>query len=440
MISGVVTDASGAVVPRVSITATSDDTGQAFTTITDSAGAYLFRDLPTGIFRLKFTAQGFRPSVVLQVPVQSAGTTRVDTGLVVNAAIATVEVSALPILVETSSVQVISRAAPQQGTPAEDVNKQSFTPRLRQYFPETLVWRPEIVSDAKGNASFSFPMADNITSWKMSIMASTLQGKVGTAEKEFRTFQPFFIVHDPPRVLTEGDRISLPVVFRNYSGKTQTVQTELQPQPWFSILSAPRQSVTIAPDGDANTVFSFRAVASTKNGTQRVSARNTETGDAVERQVTVHPDGQQVSLLLVNLLGPSDDSLDFVVPPEAIRGSAEAELRIYPNLIAHMLDALHGMAQRPSGCNEQITSIGYANLLLLQALKKTGQYHPETGSPQSTVAVDAIKNLQDAYQLLEHAQKTDGSISYWSGSEADIALTAYVLRFLTCSRRICSRG
>jgi hypothetical protein len=264
----------------------------------------------------------------------------------------------------------------------------------------------------------------------MSIVASTLHGQVGVAEKEFRTFQPFFIVHDPPPVLTEGDRISLPVILRNYLGKPERVVAELQPQDWFAILSAPRQSKTIAANSDANTSFSFRAIASTKKGLQRVSARNAKTGDAVERQVVVHPDGEEISQTVAKVVRSGDDSLDFDVPATALRGSAEAELRIYPNLIAHMIDALSGLDRRPAGCNEQITSIGLSNLLLLQALKKTGQHTTDPASQQSSFAARARQHLQDAYILLTQTQRSDGSFGYWRGTKSDVALTAYVLRFL----------
>jgi alpha-2-macroglobulin-like protein len=286
------------------------------------------------------------------------------------------------------------------------------------------------MTDENGNASFNFPMADNITAWKMSIVASTRHGRVGVAEKELRTFQPFFIVHDPPPVLTEGDRISLPVILRNYSEKKQTLETELQPQPWFTILSAPRQNVIVAANDDATAVFSLRASASVKKGAQRVSARNTQTGDAVERQVLVHPDGQEISFTTAAVLRPHADSLDLDIPDTAIRGSAEAELRVYPNLVAHILDAMRGLARQPAGCNEQITSIGYSNLLVLRALKKIGQGTNDLDNPRSVLAAEAQTHLQDAYRILVHAQRPDGSIGYWQSTRSDVPLTAYFLRFL----------
>ncbi len=428
-IAGTVTDPMRAVIQDVMVLAVLVNTGQQFTTITGPDGVFTLLLLPTGLYRLEFKAQGFMTSIVLQVPVQAAGTTRVDASLRVGTTNTTVEVTAVAPLVETTQAQISSTWVA-HGRPPEEGAKPLFTPRLRKYFPETLLWQPEIITDKNGVATFNFPMADNITSWNMLVIASTLDGKIGVAEKELRTFQPFFLEHDPPKVLTEGDRISLPVVLRNYTDKPQTVRTELHPEPWFSILSAPRQNVTIAPNGDANAVFSFLTTARIKKGTQRVTARNAETGDAVERELTVHPDGEEISFSVAKVLGAGDDALDWEVPSPAIRGSAEAELRIYPNLMAHLLDAIRGLAKRPAGCAEQVTSTSYANLLVLQALKKTGQSDPDQKSPQFAVAATARKHLEDGYRLLSQLQGSDGGFRYWDNQSSDVALTAYVLRFL----------
>src|SRR5271168_235492 len=98
----------------------------------------------------------------------------------------TVEVNAEPLAgLQTETASVSSRAA-NAGTKA--IEKPLFTPRLRKYFPETLVWRPEVITDKHGHAHINFPMADNITAWKMSVLASNEAGEVGIAEKELRSF------------------------------------------------------------------------------------------------------------------------------------------------------------------------------------------------------------------------------------------------------------
>ncbi len=358
---------------------------------------------------------------------QPGSTTSLDATLRVGTASETVEVSAQAANVNTDSAEVSAVAKTIQGTASAE--KPLFTPRLRKYFPETLVWKPEVITDDRGRAHLDFPMADNITAWSMSVIASTEAGQVGVAEKELRTFQPFFVEHDPPKVLTQGDQISLPVVLRNYSDKQMTLLAELKSEPWFSMLSPPQQNVTVEAGGDANAVFTFKAMARANPGKQRVTAHNNETGDAVEREVQVHPDGQEISFTTGRVLAGESQTLEIQVPSTAIRGSVDAELRIYPNLMAHVLDAMNGMAKRPAGCAEQVTSIGYVSLQALQLLKKAG-VDAATKDSRAQIYAGALKSVQDAYALLPSLQQADGGFSYWNSISADVVLTGYVMRFL----------
>jgi len=70
-LSGTVTDPSGAVIPNVTVTLTSADTGAVRNSITGADGAYKFGLLAPGNYRVKFTATGFKavelPGIVVQV-------------------------------------------------------------------------------------------------------------------------------------------------------------------------------------------------------------------------------------------------------------------------------------------------------------------------------------------------------------------------------------
>jgi uncharacterized protein YfaS (alpha-2-macroglobulin family) len=426
-ITGVVTDPTGAVVANATVTAHFQN-GQSETTISDSNGRYLISSLSAGMYEVEFSATGFQQTTVTRVPVEPGSTTNLDATLRVGGISETVEVNAEAATLNTESAQMATTAAKTiQETAAPE--KPLFTPRLRKYFPETLVWKPDVITDKHGRAHLDFPMADNITAWSMSVIASTEAGQIGVAQKELRTFQPFFVEHDPPKILTQGDQISLPVVLRNYSDKQLTLLAELQSEPWFSMLSPSQQNVTVAAGTDANAVFTFKATARANPGKQRVTARNSETGDAVEREVQVHPDGEEISSTTGRLLAGDNQTLEIEVPPTIIPGSIDAELRIYPNLIAHVLDAMNGIAKRPAGCAEQITSIGYVSLQALQLLKKAGVDAATKDSRAQTYA-GALKSVEDAYALLPSLQKANGGFSYWSSTSEDVALTAYVLRFL----------
>ena len=204
--------------------------------------------------------------------------------------------------------------------------------------------------------------------------------------ESLRSFQPFFIEHNPPKLLTEGDEISLPVVLRNYGANPLKLEAEMKAAPWFSFISQPRQQVSVLPNGNANVVFAFRADSATRSGTQRVVARNSVAGDAVEQQVTVHPNGQEITTTTAKILVGADDHLDIDIPKTAISASADVELMLYPSLIAHVLEAMNGIGQRPGGCMEQVTSIAYVNLLGLKLLKKQGMID---GSAQADLVLKA---------------------------------------------------
>ena len=59
-VSGTITDPSGAVVPGVSVTIVSQGTGLKRSALTDTAGAYRFAGLPTGIYDVRLQRTGFQ--------------------------------------------------------------------------------------------------------------------------------------------------------------------------------------------------------------------------------------------------------------------------------------------------------------------------------------------------------------------------------------------
>src|SRR6185369_6173560 len=68
-LTGTVTDSTGAVVPNVVITASSNATGQERTATTGTDGTYRLELLPPGNYRMKFSAPGFKTAELASVDV-----------------------------------------------------------------------------------------------------------------------------------------------------------------------------------------------------------------------------------------------------------------------------------------------------------------------------------------------------------------------------------
>jgi hypothetical protein len=428
-IAGVVTDATGAVIPGATVNARRDP-GMEYETSTNDSGKYSFLSLPPGTYRVGFVAPGFNLTLIDEVLVRPHNVTEVNTSLQVGAVTETVTVSSgPPAMLETQvSAMTVSRES-RLPLVTKSGAEQISTPRVREYFPETLLWQPSLETDKHGRAQLSFKLADNITTWKMIVIGSTTDGRVGTAEKEIKAFQPFFVEHDPPRVLTEGDQISLPVVVRNYLSQPQKVDLEIKPESWFSMLGPSQKQTSVVAGDAARETFDFSVIASVKDGKQRITARGSNDNDAIEKPVTVHPDGEEVSVTAGDVLD-NGNPLELEIPQTLIANSNRGELKIFPNLLTHVVEGVEAIMERPHGCGEQTISSTYPSLLLLRHSKQTGQGFPLSGRAHSY--------LKDGYSRLLNYRAENGGFTYWGNGEPDLALTAYALQFLTDAAEVMS--
>jgi len=427
-ITGTVTDPNGAAVAGATVTAKNKRTSLEFSTTSNDSGQYLIRNVPAGIYEVRFSSPGFSLYELVEVPVRSSSITHADAQLSLAAATATVTVTAGAATVDVTSAQMSMTVVKAEfGRSSAGIVSQLSTPRLREYFPETLVWQPSLETDKQGRAQLKFKLADNITTWKMSVIGSTEDGQIGTVEKEIKAFQPFFVEHDPPRILTEGDEISLPVVVRNYLDHSQAVNLEIKPESWFALLGPATKSLNAAAGDATRGTFDFRASAAVKDGKQRITATGADANDAIEKPVTVHPDGEEKSVTASDIVSDTGE-LTLNLPASLVPKSVRAELKIYPNLMAHVAESVEAIMERPHGCGEQTISSTYPSLLLVRNYKKSGQDSP--------LRARAERYLRAGYQRLLNYRDSSGGFTYWGRGEPDLALTAYALRFLSEAREL----
>jgi A-macroglobulin TED domain/Alpha-2-macroglobulin family/Carboxypeptidase regulatory-like domain/MG2 domain/A-macroglobulin receptor binding domain len=420
-INGIVTDPSGAVISNASVVATLRPTGEKFSGTTGSDGAYLIRNIPPGTYDMSISAPGFRATQIRTVPVHSTSLTAVNVMLNVGSVSETVTVEAVSTLVNTESSRLaVARSA--EGTRVR-VREETFTPRLRDYFPETLFWSPSVITDANGRARLKFKLADNITTWKMTVLASTKTGEIGVADREIQAFQPFFLEHDPPKVLTIGDVIDLPVVVRNYLLQAQQLSVEMKPASWFELEHPGKQEISVEAGESKTATFPFRATAMVTAGKQQVYGANRTTGDAVEKIVTVHPDGRDQTSTVAGILH-GDSTLSLNIPSDLIPGSVRARLKIYPNLLAHVTESIEAGLERPYGCGEQTLSSTYPSVMLLK-------YYKASGATNAPLQGRAGRYASLGYHRLLNYREFGGGFSYWGHGSPDAALTAYAVRFLS---------
>jgi phage-related protein len=101
-LTGTVTDASGAVLPGISVTATSEATSQALSAQTDSTGRYLLAHLQPGNYDISINAAGFSQFR--------------ETAIVVEVGLVTTIDVKMTLASQTQEVTVTAEAAPMVNT------------------------------------------------------------------------------------------------------------------------------------------------------------------------------------------------------------------------------------------------------------------------------------------------------------------------------------
>lgn len=103
-IVGVLTDATGAVIPGVSVTVVNEGTGAQRRLTTDAGGVYVAAELPVGYYTVRFAAPGLTKAERQRVKVDVGGETRADATLSAQTVEESVTVTAAaPVLQQDSS-------------------------------------------------------------------------------------------------------------------------------------------------------------------------------------------------------------------------------------------------------------------------------------------------------------------------------------------------
>jgi uncharacterized protein YfaS (alpha-2-macroglobulin family) len=441
-INGVVTDQTGAVIPGARISFINTITGDRIQSICGAQGFYDSGRLTPGSYTLQAYSKGFESYTQTGIVVAAHRTYRLDVKLTVGAEATTVTVisgqeAEVPVdnaeIAATLSNVLVDSAAlsgrnvtelKTMAAPAEksqlDAKTGAAAPHIRSYFPEALYINPEIITDGKGNADITIPIADSITTWRMAMLASTQAGALGTGTSILKVFQDFFVDLDLPVTLTQGDRVSIPVAVYNYSGKAGKVSLKLEAEDWFSLVNDDFEKNVPVDSGrvgssqftvQANHIGKFKLTIAAKmdNGKQ----------DTVVREIEVIPNGREQNIVFNGRL-ESTVNHDVQFPSTAIPNASKLFVRLYPGPLSQIIEGMDSILRMPGGCFEQTSSSTYPNVLALEYMKRAKKLTPE-------IHAKAEGYIANGYQRLLTFEVPGGGFSWFGQAPANKILTAYGL-------------
>lgn len=301
---------------------------------------------------------------------------------------------------------------------------QLVQPVVRSEFADVGVWQPAVVTDDKGIASISFTMPDNLTTWRATVRAVTLEGKAGQVVDKVITRKNLMARLECPRTFTERDRVTVSGVVHNYLTGHKRCVCRLAVK-GAKLLSPHEAEIDLAPGEDQRVDWEIEV-----NGIDKVelelAALTDAESDAMRMTFPVVVHGFK---MLESRSGVTGDKVELALalPASAQNSRSRLLIRAKPTLAGSMLESLEYLAGYPYGCVEQTMSRFLPSVIVAQTLQALNLRHEK-------LEQELPKYVAQGTERLYNFQHSDGGWGWWESDQTHPFMTAYVIYGLSIAR------
>lgn len=319
-----------------------------------------------------------------------------------------------------------------------DADKGATKIVARKRFPDTAYWQPCLQTDGNGRATVSFSLPDNLTTWRATAVAQTLDSAFGRQTNKIVTAKDFFVRLEAPRFLTQGDQTRLMAFVHNETGAPQTASVRLEAE-GLAVNASAMQTISLQPGavGQAVWPISTDLVGLDLKGTARlhVTAWTDKNGgssqytDGVDSVLPVRPHGREdIAAYAGQLTAAKPVQQVLTIAPSAIPGVNKLTLHLSPSITSAVVGALDYLIGFPYGCTEQTMSRFLPDILVQRLLRLNGTKNPQ-------LSAQLPKMVRDGLSRLYRFQHEKGDWGWWENDEPDPWMTGYVLYGLTIAKQ-----
>ena len=315
---------------------------------------------------------------------------------------------------------------------------------IRRDFKDAIFWNANLLTDENGEVLFNVKFPDNLTSWRNSVKAITIDSKVGELISNVVVRKDLLIRVETPRYVHEKDEVILPVLIHNYSANKQTIKLEFDIKNGMIVSDFNERMhnriynpdlFTIKPDEVLKTKIKIfvnedvdTLVFIAKALVEKTDNLNIES-DAVEVKIPVEPVGYPKISVKNMSLSKETDKYQTQIVLNNNKKNLKVTLKLNSSLLGNLLSSLDELVGYPYGCVEQtmsrfLPSIIVANLiqeLNIELKTKTLEELPE-------IVLAGLRRLKDF-------QHFDGGWGWWKEDNTNPYMTAYVLYGLTLTKK-----
>ncbi len=286
----------------------------------------------------------------------------------------------------------------------------------RTDFRSPVYFAPDLVTGADGRAEVRFTASDAITSFRV-VTEGTGGGALGRDETVFASKLPFSMDVKLPVAVSAGDTLEVPLTLTSEVDRPLEITVDAE---FGEGLRAewPEGPVVLAPGGQQTRWIPLAVTGQGGSAEVSFTARGSGQHDAFTRTLQIEPPGfPQAWEAARDLSGTARWTVDL---GDAVPGTVQAAVRLYPSPLSTLLEGMEGLLREPVGCFEQTSSSNYPNVMVLSYL----QEH-EVAAPEVLARTSGL--LERGYAKLTGYETTERGYEWFGGAPAHEALTAYGL-------------
>lgn len=339
----------------------------------------------------------------------------------------------LPLTVTTASnvKNILSEAEIPTGTKGGGSGEpEGLAQRKRGEFRDTAFWRGVVRTDARGEASVTFTLPDNLTTWQVESVGITTDTKVGAGYVEFVTKKELMIVPLRPRFVTPGDEFSIGAKVLNQTDESLSLRVRLESET-LETDGAREAKLTLRPHTSDTVYFDVRAPELVQDGIHHfiLKGQGGEYEDAVEQAIPIVRNNTYETTATAGYTTAKTIREYIYVPAKVVRDRGGVNVKVSATLAVFLSDALKYLVEYPYGGTEETASKLSGIAVVKRGLKvknlselmsvPTVTFAGKTYTADEIVAVGLARLYENQYP--------DGSVPYYKGLTPSYYLTLHVL-------------
>ncbi len=287
---------------------------------------------------------------------------------------------------------------------------EAATIAVRSDFNPLAHWSPAVATDAQGRATVEVKLPDNLTRYRVTLVAVAGGQQFGKAASAITARLPLMVRPSAPRFLNFGDRFELPVVVQNQTDEPMTVDVAVRATNAMLDQTSEKVSISgrrvVVPANDRVEVRFPTTTASAGTARFQVAATAGKWSDAASFSLPVYTPATTEAFAVYGVLDEGSIIQPVIAPSGVFTQFGGLEITTSSTALQALTDALIYLVYYPFECSEQIAS----RMLAIVALRDVLTAFQAEGLP---VAGELEASMASDIERLQGLQNNDGGFAIW---------------------------